>query len=270
MTPVVTVKEELCGIFKRAVRNPDDLTSMDYRRYVMLRNEATQAESDAFTRFKNILLIKNPQLVFKFNQAHSNFEDYMSKWALDDELTGLGNRRACREHITHLHDSVKRLIGSEVVPNNNADQVAIIALDLNKFKKINDTLGHDVGDEALRFVTEKLQELLPRQTDRIFRPGGDEFIITLEQTDEVAAEFVAAKIKKMFATLEFEHSGQKWPIGTSVGVQMLDTTLNEDVEKSVEANLKKADEDLYRNKTGANDEVANDNQIRVQLPLNFG
>ena len=98
-------------------------------------------------------------------------------------------------------------------------QLAVLFLDLDGFKRINDTLGHDIGDEVLKLVAGKLQALV-RKSDTVARVGGDEFVILLDNPvgqDEVA--HVASRIIEML-NKPMEIRGQVACIGTSVGIAM--------------------------------------------------
>jgi diguanylate cyclase (GGDEF)-like protein len=103
--------------------------------------------------------------------------------ALHDALTGLPNR-------TLLQDRLQQAILGAARSNG---QVALLMLDLDRFKEINDTLGHHVGDVVLRTAATRLQQLL-RKSDTVARLGGDEFAVLLPSTDQEHAQQVAARI----------------------------------------------------------------------------
>jgi diguanylate cyclase (GGDEF)-like protein/PAS domain S-box-containing protein len=87
-----------------------------------------------------------------------------------DELTGLPNRNMFHEHVGQALARAKR----------NAKQVAILFIDIDDFKKINDTLGHDAGDEVLMLIAERLRVCL-RESDTVCRLGGDEFVVLVDE-----------------------------------------------------------------------------------------
>lgn len=103
-------------------------------------------------------------------------EESIRHMAYHDPLTGLANRRLFREHAEHVLSLAKR----------NFQNVAVVALDLNGFKEINDTYGHELGDELLIAVSKRLEEVF-RATDVVARLGGDEFVVLLSniKVDEV-------------------------------------------------------------------------------------
>ncbi len=89
--------------------------------------------------------------------------------AFHDSLTGLPNRIHFEEHLNHALDLAKR----------NKTNIAVLFIDLDRFKVINDTLGHQVGDEMLKIVGLRIKKVL-RETDLLARIGGDEFVVILE------------------------------------------------------------------------------------------
>ena len=104
--------------------------------------------------------------------------------ALHDPLTKLGNRALFRDRVEHAFQRARR----------RSDAIAVIFIDLDRFKPVNDTFGHDVGDRVLIVVAERLQEAV-RAGDTVARFGGDEFAILLEDiTDTGDVTRVAQRI----------------------------------------------------------------------------
>ncbi len=114
--------------------------------------------------------------------TESNAE--LRKLAFHDPLTGLPNRRLLRDRLQQVIRQAKR----------SGDRAAVLYLDLDRFKRINDTLGHEAGDALLREVAARLRRAV-RQEDSICRVGGDEFVVLLREVDGAAsAGRVAGKI----------------------------------------------------------------------------
>ncbi|MEJ2414652.1 MAG: EAL domain-containing protein [Sulfurimonas sp.] len=132
--------------------------------------------------------------------------DYL---AYHDPLTGLYNRVSFEEFLAHALLIAKR----------NKQQLAILFIDLDRFKVINDTLGHDIGDQVLINVSERLQSIL-RESDFISRWGGDEFVVILH--DVVSQSFVAMVARKIIEFLKepiyIDH--HHFAITASIGISM--------------------------------------------------
>ncbi len=123
-----------------------------------------------------------------------------------DELTGLANRRLFQEKFEQLI----------ALSHRNKQSMALLFLDLDHFKKINDNLGHAAGDEVLKETAKRLKAHL-RDSDVSARMGGDEFTLILPNTGTKAAENVA---KKVFESLLLPYilKGEEYVLGTSIGI----------------------------------------------------
>jgi len=153
--------------------------------------------------------------------------------ALHDALTGLPNR-------VLLLDRLQQLVKES---HRNKTKPAIIMMDLDRFKEINDTLGHHIGDLLLQDVSSRLTNVL-RDTDTIARLGGDEFAILLNDVDLEGAKVVANKITNAM-TMPFQVETHQLLIGCSEGVAMYP----EHGEDSTEL-IKHADVAMYVAKRG--------------------
>ncbi len=152
--------------------------------------------------------------------------------AYHDALTGLPNRRLFNSLLTH-----------EVAQSRRHDKkMAIFFLDLDRFKDINDTLGHDAGDELLKEVAERLKATV-RACDTIARIGGDEFNIILADIDhvEVIAD-IAQKIVECFRKT-FTIDGHEFHMSTSIGI-----SIYPDDSEEISALLRYADIAMYHAK----------------------
>ena len=128
--------------------------------------------------------------------------------ALYDELTGLGNRSLFLKQLEHLIAIAKRKEG----------EVALLVMDLDGFKDVNDRLGHAAGDEVLRVFGTRLNLAL-READQTYRIGGDEFAVLLEpRSDSLeGARIVAEKVAKDVA-VPMTFKGHDCTIGISIGI----------------------------------------------------
>ncbi|HEU4851764.1 MAG TPA: diguanylate cyclase [Telluria sp.] len=152
--------------------------------------------------------------------------------SIRDPLTGLVNRRALISQLEHAVASAAR----------HDNEFALLYLDLDKFKSINDTLGHEVGDELLRQVAERLLAAV-RSSDVVARLGGDEFVILLEgKGAHKNAARVARKIEQAHAR-PFSLCGQS--LGTSVSIGI---ALYPQDGPTAAAMMKRADTAMYHAK----------------------
>jgi diguanylate cyclase (GGDEF)-like protein/PAS domain S-box-containing protein len=169
-------------------------------------------------------------------------EEKSTYLALYDSLTGLPNRRL-------LQDRLKQALTAS---ERSGKKGALLFLDLDHFKVLNDTLGHDVGDLLLQQVGERLVRVV-REGDTVARLGGDEFVIVLESLDEqVITSGTQAKMigKKILSELNkpYQLNTHKHLITPSIGI-----TLFDGYQESIDDLLKQADIAMYQaKKTGRN------------------
>ena len=160
-------------------------------------------------------------------------QEAIRQMAYYDVLTGLPNRRLLLDRLNQALAQAQR----------HQRSLAVMFLDLDRFKEINDTLGHDVGDELLKVVAERL-ELCVRGGDTVSRQGGDEFVIILSEiSQQQDVALVAEKVLSMLSTLVpiREH---RLKITTSIGIAIYQIGSQDDAERL----MKKADIAMYRAK----------------------
>ncbi len=170
------------------------------------------------------------------------------KEAKTDILTGLYNRRAYYEIS---HKEFQRLLR-----HNRC--LSVIMFDIDHFKEINDTYGHDAGDNVLKCVAGIVKGVI-REYDYAFRMGGDEFLVLLPETNEKQALFLAERIRKRVENKKFMEKDAKFSITASFGISQYNH-----IEKSIVSIVKRADKALYYVKeSGRNRVEALDRFIRV-------
>lgn len=163
----------------------------------------------------------------------------LERLATTDPLTGVYNRR-------YLMDfAIKEFLRSQ----RYAHLFSVLQMDIDYFKKINDTYGHAVGDEVLKAFTVTCQEAL-RESDVLGRIGGEEFSIILPETKKEGALVVAERIRRSIAELKVDVNAQGIHFTVSIGV----TILRQD-DSGIEAVLRRGDEALYLAKNGGRNKV---------------
>lgn len=178
--------------------------------------------------------VQGAVLVFQDITERKKLEDQLVQMAKYDSLTGLANRTLFKEFLT------TSLARSE----RRGKSTAVLFLDLDHFKEINDTLGHDAGDQLLSSVANRVQECV-RDGDLVARLGGDEFAIVLDDVaDPNDARIVAEKI---LADLQKPHNlgSEERKVGTSIGIAAFPES-----GKAADELIKAADEAMYVAKKG--------------------
>jgi len=160
--------------------------------------------------------------------AHRQDEAHLRHRAFHDLLTGLPNRALFADRLRHAVSRAQR----ERAP------VAILFMDLDEFKTINDTFGHAVGDDVLRQVADRLGRCL-REGDTAARLGGDEFAVVLEQATESEAADVARRISEAMVP-PMRIGGLALRVGASLGIAAGGEDAN-----SIEALVERADAAMY-------------------------
>jgi diguanylate cyclase (GGDEF)-like protein len=142
--------------------------------------------------------------------SNASLHQMISRQAYSDTLTGLPNRRALDERLEEEVVSARR----------NNYSFAVIMMDLDGFKAVNDTYGHSVGDDVLRLVFSEMGRGV-RTTDFLARYGGDELTLILSQTEITAAQVVSEKITEGMKKLKFRlPDGKRLKLGISGGIAL--------------------------------------------------
>jgi diguanylate cyclase (GGDEF)-like protein len=160
--------------------------------------------------------------------------EQLDELAHQDSLINLPNRRGFMRELERLCARVSRY----------GSGAAMLFVDLDGLKMINDTFGHRAGDESLIQVAELLTRGV-RRGDVVARIGGDEFGILLENASEESAHETAARLVELICGCEFTHDGDELPLSVAIGVGMID---GNDPPEEVMA---RADEEMYRRKAAA-------------------
>jgi len=155
-----------------------------------------------------------------------------------DGLTGLYNRRHMDERLAHEQERYKRT----GVP------FSVLLVDIDLFKRVNDTYGHDVGDTLLRHIAVSLTSGI-RKMDTVSRWGGEEFLLLLPATDRNKAMRLAQRIRGDVSGSPYRFGDKTLRVTITIGL----STITPD--ESLEALLKRADDALYAGKEAGRDRV---------------
>lgn len=226
-------------------------------KWIIIRNEGVTDYRLLFTILGIFLVISlfvvnnlynTKKYVTMLKQKNSELE----KLSLSDPLTGIMNRRA-----------ILQLIQSDIYTNLRSGLTScLIMFDIDHFKRVNDTYGHDAGDEALVEITNKIKSTI-RKNDFMARWGGEEFLILASGTSLYNASHLGEKIRATTQNIIYDN-GMK----TTISVGIAEFTNNEDIDDWV----KRVDNALYKAKDmGRNcvylDNLINEDDINIKNPF---
>lgn len=185
-------------------------------------------------------------IVFDLTER-KQIEELLVKQSMTDPLTGLGNRR-------YLESQAEL----EIARSRRSDlPLSLIAIDLDHFKRINDTYGHDIGDQVLKVFADTAQDQL-RDGDILCRIGGEEFTVLLPETTEKQAWIIAERLRQAIESTPAE-LGTGVPEGGQLGYSAsLGITRVHPEEVSLKAAIKRADARLYEAKEAGRNRVMGD------------
>ena len=151
--------------------------------------------------------------------------------AMQDGLTGAGNRKALEKALTREQRLAERF----------DTEFSMLVVDIDHFKRINDVYGHSAGDEIIRRVSDEIHQQI-RQSDQVFRYGGEEFVVLLNNTDVNGATYMAERIRQAIEQAETLCNAELVSVTVSIGVA--DFTKSEQMDNL----FNRADKALYRAK----------------------
>lgn len=175
------------------------------------------------------------------------------RFALEDPLTGLANRRAAFE-------AIDRLIAKAVAA---ARPLSLMIMDVDHFKMVNDRYGHQAGDVVLQYVATNIKQRL-RNQDVVSRFGGEEFLVVLPDTAPEGAARVAETLRQMLASHPVTVNGEEIGVTISIGLfstERLTPTLTPDIMIGI------ADKALYQAKAGGRNRIQIEETATEQMDL---
>jgi diguanylate cyclase (GGDEF)-like protein len=232
---------QITALNHERIANSAQAEALDQERLARASQEkALVYEREAREAQEKVLAIQseaNENLEHKVRERTNELESVNEKLAelsTTDALTGVRNRRYFDQMLEREFNRARR----------EREQLSILMLDIDYFKRVNDEYGHQVGDDALRCVANILREVLYRTTDFVARYGGEEFAIILPNTKVEGAYIVAEKIRKIIANQPFDAAGITFSITVSIGI------MGDEPSSGISAGfwLKEADDALYKAK----------------------
>jgi len=172
-------------------------------------------------------------------QAATKYSEELEKKLNEDQLTGAKNRRAYDKKIQEEMDRFLRY----------KNIFSLLVIDADKFKNINDTYGHAIGDRCLQEIIKRTQPLL-RKSDMLARYGGEEFVVILPETDTEGAIKVAEKIRRIIEKIEFLYKEETVRVTVSIGASCI-----KEGDKSPADLFGRADMAVYKAKENGRNQV---------------
>ncbi len=232
---VVVLSSVLLLLFNRIVRDIlmlRDMTmkfkELDFSETDRLANMLRRAKArDELYYLKRAVLTMAQELETFINRLQDE-KNRFEELAYKDPLTDLDNRRSFIEKAQAMLEYARRY----------NEPISVLMIDIDNFKKVNDTYGHDVGDRLLKALADVIRRST-RSSDVAARYGGEEFVVLLPKTDEKGAELVANRIREEFKKVVLDVDGERISSTVSIGVATLRG------ETSIDDLIKNADIALY-------------------------
>ncbi len=244
LTSIVEEVSELCGetgqyqsqLTTSAERLSDDAPLKNIRQVV---NELI-VETQSIVKYGKTAQDKLAEKTTELEALQSKFNEVKHE-AFKDFLTGIANRKSFDENLEQMMQATM-----------SEDDLCLLIIDIDHFKAFNDTHGHIVGDEVLKFVADKIKSII-RGQDFVARFGGEEFAVILPRTDLSGGAAVAENIRRLFAGTNLKTAGSAKPLGAltvSLGAACYQP------KEPIEAFVDRSDKALYHAKNNGRNQVA--------------
>jgi diguanylate cyclase (GGDEF)-like protein len=184
--------------------------------------------------------------ILELEKSLKSANDEIRLLSITDPLTGCFNRAYLGEQFPQELTRSRRY----------RHPLAVVLADLDHFKKINDTYGHQAGDRVLKSVAQCILGQTREKIDWTVRYGGEEFLIILPETDCAGAQVVAERVRRAVSNLSIQAGETQIHVTASFGGACVNFRHKEDQEITVEELINKADEQLYRSKREGRNQVS--------------
>jgi diguanylate cyclase (GGDEF)-like protein len=207
-------------------------------------------DAERFTRSVRTDFFEHFSAIFAICLENATNLERLKRQGLTDTLTALNNRRFFDQ----------RLLEEVEIARRKGNPLSCLLLDVDHFKRINDTYGHLIGDQVLMRVAALIRAQM-RTTDVLSRYGGEEFSALLAQTPEQEADDVAERIRASIEQCDFiADDGQHFNVSISIGVATLDgdmpgQNVNASVKNTAHILVGQADQALYKAKSSGRNQV---------------
>ncbi len=203
--------------------------------------------------FTSLILKKYRIKEIEMQRQEHRLTKTLEKFAFVDDLTGVFNRRKIME-----------VFDSEFGRTNRyGSSLAVMMLDIDYFKHVNDKYGHEAGDCVLVEFARRVKDQI-RETDFLGRFGGEEFLVIMPETGSVGAIVLAERIKKVLDEVPVNIGTSTIKVTASMGISQVRPD-----DESKEVSLKRADESLYMAKKAGRDAICSDKEVLVQRASDY-
>jgi diguanylate cyclase (GGDEF)-like protein len=203
-----------------------------------------------FDRRELLSRLKVGLRLIEFEKALREANEKLHTLAITDGLTGISNRRAIFE----------RLRGEISRAGRENSTFCLIMLDIDHFKKVNDTYGHGAGDKVLVEIVNRIKSEL-RPHDDIGRYGGEEFLVGISKADSKISRVIAEKLRKCICERPFQVEDRKIDVSISLGVVDFMPSRDHDINDFLEGMIKAADIALYKAKEAGRNRAVYDSIV---------
>ncbi len=190
-------------------------------------------EADRIYHKRDADTVRDVVTIMRMGISHAHHIETLEERATSDGLTGLLNQKTFRQNLSAVLARLDKRYGC-----------AVVMLDIDHFKRVNDTYGHQAGDEVLQKTASIIRKTI-RKADMAGRYGGEEFVLYLHQADREKAWQVAERLRLVIEQTRFEFGGKEAGITASLGIACYPSAGKEPREL-----LQYADSALYRSKQG--------------------